>query len=194
MSEFPYSHEYYDSCENQYNPYNFTPNYYGYFNNNYCLNDSNFEPQNFQNDDQPSNLENKISALLEISTQQNQMINDLCSSYLCNDSRPSFQSDQNLNSLLNSNDFECNACQYNFKLQNEFQNGNVNHFSNNFGNGNNLDYDASEKFCSQQIQIENSQFNNHEFDLVEKMEKDSEDLLIETYKKLREQKKSNPNV
>ena len=155
MSLFPYSHEFYDSCENQYNPYSFTSNSYGYFNDNYYINNLNFEQQSFQNDDQPSNLEKSISSLLEISTQQNQMINDLCNSYLGNDSNQSFQNNQNLNSLQNSNDLEYKPCQFNFELQNEFQNQNENviHFSNNFGNGNNLAYDMSEIFCSQQIQI-----------------------------------------
>ena len=43
---------------------------------------------------------------------------------------------ENLNSLQNSNDFECNPCQFNFKLQNEFQtqHENGNNFSNEFGN------------------------------------------------------------
>ena len=79
MSQFPYSYGFYDSCENQYNPYNFTPNTYGYFNNNYCTNNLDFTPPtfqnfqdnpvctppNFQNDDQPSSLEISIQSLIE---------------------------------------------------------------------------------------------------------------------------------
>ena len=122
MSEFPQLREVYNSCENQYNPYDFTPNSCGYFNDNYSLNDLNFEPQNFQNDDQASNLENSISSLLEIATQQNQEINEWCNSYLCDNSSQNFQNNQNLNSLHNSNDFEYNPCQFNFELQNKFQN------------------------------------------------------------------------
>ena len=188
MSEFPYLREVYNSCENQHNPYDFTPNSCGYFNDNYSLNDLNFEPQNFQNDDQASNLENSISSLLEIATQQNQMINKLCNSYLCDNSNQSFQNNQNLDSLLNSNDFEYNPCQFNFEIQNEFQNQdeNVIHFSNNFGNGNNLDNNTNEKIGYQQIQNENFQINNHEFDFVDQMENDNGDLLLEKYKKIRE--------
>ena len=120
------------------------------------------------------------------------MINELCNSYFCDNSNQSFQNNQNLNSLQNSNDFECNPCQFNFELQNEFQNQNENmiHFSNNFGNGNNLDYDAIEKICPQQIQIENSQVNNYKLDFVEQMNEvydDHTDLLFETYMKQREQ-------
>ena len=92
------------------------------------------------------------------------MINELCNSYLFDNSNQCFQNNQNLNSLQNSNDFEYNPCQFNFEHQNEFQNENVIHFSNNFGNGNNLDYDTSENFCSQQIQIENPQANNYKLD------------------------------
>ena len=77
MSKFPFSYSLEFNCENQYNPYEFTPNSYRYFNNKFCVNNSNFEQQNFQNDDQPSNLKNNISSLLEISTQQNQMISVL---------------------------------------------------------------------------------------------------------------------
>lgn len=65
MSEFPHSLEFYNSCENQYNPYDFTPNSCGYFNDNFCTNNSNLEQQNFQNDDQPSNLKNTISLYLK---------------------------------------------------------------------------------------------------------------------------------
>ena len=96
MSHFLYSLQFYNSCENQYNPYDFTPNSCGYFNDNYSLNDSNFGQQTFQNDEQPSNLENSILSLLELSSQQNQSINDLCNSYLCISSS---QNNQNLNSL-----------------------------------------------------------------------------------------------
>ena len=94
------------------------------------------------------------------------MINDLCNSYLCNNSSQGFQ---NLNSIQNSNDFDYNPCQFNFELQNEFQtqNENGNNFSNEFGNGNNLNYDASEIFCSQQVQSENFQVNNYKLDFVE---------------------------
>jgi len=42
MLEFLYSHEFYNSYENQYNPFDFTSNSYGNFNDNYCTNDSNF--------------------------------------------------------------------------------------------------------------------------------------------------------
>ena len=192
MSEYPYPLEFYNSCENQYNPYDFSPNSYGYFNNNYCVNNSNFEQQNFQNNDQPSTLENSIemiSSLLELSTRQNQEINDLCNSYLCNNSSQGFQ---NLNSIQNSNDYDYNPCQFNFELQNEFQtqHENGNNFSNEFGNGNNLNHVTSENFCSQQIQIENSQFNNYKLDFVEQMNEiydDHTDLLFETYMKQREQ-------
>ena len=86
-----------------------------------------------------------------------------------------------MNSLQNSNDFECNPCQFNFELQNEFQNQeeNVNIFSNNFGNGNSFNNDMIETFGCQQIQNENFQINNHEFDFVDQMEKDNGDLLLE---------------
>ena len=80
MSNFSYSYEFYNSCENQFNPYNFTSNSYGYFNDNYCSNDSNFAPQTFQVNEQPSTLESSIETieyLLEISSQQNQMLNNL---------------------------------------------------------------------------------------------------------------------
>ena len=169
MSEFPHLREVYNSCENQYNPYDFTPNSCGYFNDNYSLNDLNFEPQNFQNDE-PLTLESNISSLLELSTKQNQSINDLCNSYLCNSSS---QHNQNLNSLQNSNDFECNQCQFNFEFQDEFQNRdeNVNQFSNNFGNRNCFNNDTIENFGYQQIQNENVHINNHEFDFVDQMEK-----------------------
>lgn len=126
MSEFPHLCEFYNSCENQYNLYDFTLNSYGCFNDNYSLNNSNFEQQSFQNDDQPSNLENSILSLLEISTQQNQMINDLCNSYLGDNSSQNFQNNQNLNSLQNSNDFEHNLCHFNLELENEFQTQNEN--------------------------------------------------------------------
>ena len=61
--------------------------------------------------------------------------------------------------------------------------------SNEFGDRNNLDYDTSEIFCSQQIQIENSQVNNYKLDFVEQMNEvydDHTDLLFETYMKQRE--------
>ena len=188
MSEFPFSYSIEFNYENQYNPYEFTPNSYGYFNNNFCVNNSNFEQQNFQNNDQPSTLENSIemiSSLLELSTRQNQEINDLCNSYLCNNSSQGFQ---NLNSIQNSNDFDCNPCQLNFEFQNEFQNQdeNVNQFSNNFGNGNSFNNDTIENLDYQQIQNENFQINNHEFDFVDEMEKDNGDLLLEKYKTYRE--------
>ena len=103
MSEFPfpYSLEFYNSCENQYNPYAFILNSYEYFNKNYFSNDLDFAPQSFQSNEQPSNLENCISSLLEISTQQNQEINEMCNSYSCNNSNQSFQNNQDLNSLQN---------------------------------------------------------------------------------------------
>ena len=76
------------------------------------------------------------------------MINELFNSYLCDNSNQSFQNNQNLNSLQNSNYFECNPCQFNFELQNEFQNQdeNVIQFSNNFGNGNSFNNDTIENF------------------------------------------------
>ena len=43
-----------------------------------------------------------------------------------------------------------------------------------------------EYFGYQQIQNENFQINNHEFDFVDEMEKDNEDLLLEKYKTYRE--------
>jgi len=64
MAEFPNPHEFYNSYENQYNPFenqynqsDFTSNSYGYFNDNYCINESNWAPQNFQNNDEPTALE-----------------------------------------------------------------------------------------------------------------------------------------
>ena len=196
MSEFPFSYSLEFNCENQYNPYEFTPNSYGYFNN-FCVNNSNFEQQNFQNDDQRSTLENRIemiSSLLELSTRKNQEINDLCNSYLCNNSSRGFQ---NLNSIQNSNDYDYNPCQFNFELQNEFQtqHENGNNFSNEFGNGNNLNHVTSENFCSQQIQIENSQFNNYKLDFVEKMNEiydDHTNSLFETYMKQHEKQNQIP--
>ena len=135
MSQFPYSYGFYDSCENQYNPYNFTPNTYGYFNNNYCTNNLDFTPPtfqnfqdnpvctppNFQNDDQPSTLQTHVESLLEMSIQQNKEINELCKLYMCNNSSESFQNNQNSISHPNSNDSDYNTCQFNFELQNEFQ-------------------------------------------------------------------------
>ena len=119
MSNFSYPHEFYDSCENQFHPYNFTSNSYGYFNDNYCSNDSIFASETFQHNEQPSTLENSIQtieSLLEISTQQNQMLNNLCNSYLLNNSSQGFQNNQNFNSLQNSIDFDYNPCQINFEL------------------------------------------------------------------------------
>lgn len=66
------------------------------------------------------------------------MINGLYNSYFCNNSSQRFQ---NLNSIPNSNDFDYNPCQFNFELQNvktQYENGN--NFSNEFGNGNNLNH------------------------------------------------------
>ena len=125
MSNFSYPHEFYDSCENQYNPYNFTSNSYGYFNDNYCSNDSNFASQTFQHNEQPSTLENSIQtieSLLEISTQQDQMLTNLCNSYLLNNSSQGFQNNRNFNSLQTSSDFNYNPCQINFELQNSSSN------------------------------------------------------------------------
>jgi len=88
--------------------------------------------------------------LLDLSTQQNQKINDFCNSYLCNNSSQRFQNNQNFNSLQTSDDFDYNLGQYNFELQNKFQNqnGNVNHFLNEFSNGNNFKSGATDNFCS----------------------------------------------
>ena len=185
MSEFPFSYSLEFNCENQYNPYEFTPKSYGYINNKFCVNNSNFEQQNFQNDDQPSTLENSIemiSSLLELSTRKNQEINDLYNSYLCNNSSQGFQ---NLNSIQNSNDYDYNLCQFNFELQNEFQTEqeNGNNFSNEFGNENSFNCDTIENFGYQQIQSENFQVNNHKFDFVVQMNEmynDHMDLVFET--------------
>jgi len=96
MAEFP--NEFYNSYENQYNPYenqynqfDFTSNSYGYFNDNYCVNKSNWAPQNFQNNDEPIALDKQLESLLESSTQQNQKLSELCSSYKCNNSSKEFQ-------------------------------------------------------------------------------------------------------
>ena len=117
-----------------------------------------------------------------MSTQQNQEINELCNLYMCNNSSESFQNNQNSISPPNSNDFDYNPCQFNFELQNEFQirNGNVNHFSNDFGNGNNFNCGASENLCSQQFQHETSRVNNYKFDFVEQTNE------IDDYLKFRE--------
>jgi len=64
--------------------------------------------------------------------------------------------------------------------------GNVNKFSNGFGNGNNFNCGANEIFYSQQFQIENSHVNNNKFDFVEQMNEiydNLKDLLFETYLK-----------
>ena len=135
MSQFSYPHEFYNSCENQYNPYNFTPNTYGYFNNNYCTSNldytpptfQNFQdnpvctPPNFQNDDQPSTLETRVESLLEMSIQQNEEINELCNLYMCNNSSESFQNNQNSISPQNSNDSDYNLCQFNLNSKKNFK-------------------------------------------------------------------------
>ena len=59
MNGFSYPHEFYNGCNNQYNPYDFPSNSYGYYNNNHCENDFDYNPcQNnfeFQNDFQNQN-------------------------------------------------------------------------------------------------------------------------------------------
>jgi len=94
MAEFSYSNEFYNSYENQHSPYekiynlfDFTSNSYGYFNDNYCISDS----QNFQNNDEHSALDKQLEFLLESSIQQNQRLTELCNSYKCNNSSKEFQ-------------------------------------------------------------------------------------------------------
>jgi len=98
MVEFPNSNEFYNSYENQYNPFenqynsfDFTPNSYGYFHDNYCINDSSYTPQTFQNNDEPTALEKQAKSLLESSIQQNQKLSELCNLYKCNNSSNEFQ-------------------------------------------------------------------------------------------------------
>jgi len=227
MAGFPYSNEFCNSYENQYNPFenqynsfDFTPNSYGYFNDNYRINDSSYTPQNFQNNDEPTAVDKQLESLLESSIQQNQKPTVLCNSYKCNNSSkefqiPSqnqhstfetrmksllepitqqkntdlyctftsdnssqgFQFNQNSVSIQNCQHFD--LCQNNFEFQNE--NENVNHFLNNFDNGNSYNNNAFDNFCSQQFQIENSQINNSGFDLTER---EYENFLLRTLNKV----------
>jgi len=240
MAGFPYSNEFYNSYENQYNPFenqynqfDFTTYSYGYFNDNYCINESNWAPQAFQNNDEPTALEKQAKSLLETSIQQNQKLRELCNLYKCNNSSNEFQipspnfqcQDQHstfenrIKSLLepitqrknivldcaftsdnssqgfqlNQNSVSSQNCQYfdlcqnNFEFQNEFQiqNENVNHFRNNFDNGNCFNNGAFDNFCSQHFQNENSQFQNLGFDLTDK---EYENFLLETLNKVRNNK------
>jgi len=89
MVEYP--NEFYNSYENQYNSFDFTPNSYGYFNDNYCINDSSYAPQNFQNNDKPTVLDKQLESLLESSIPQNKNQTKLCNSYKCNNSSKEFQ-------------------------------------------------------------------------------------------------------
>jgi len=89
--EFPYSYKFCNSYDNQYNPFDFTSNSYRYFNDNYCINDSNCVPQNFQDNDEPLSLEKQVESLLYLSIQQKQRITKLCNSYKCNNSSQEFQ-------------------------------------------------------------------------------------------------------
>jgi len=230
MAGFPFPNEFYNSYENQYNSFDFTPNSYGYFHDNYCINDSSYTPQILQKNDEPTALEKQVESILESSIQQNQMLTELCNSYKCGNSSNEFQiSPQNfqsqdhhstfenrIKSLLEpitqqkNIDFDCtftsnnssqgfqfnpnsvssqncqhfDPCQNNFEFQNEFQiqNENVNHFRNNFDNGNCFNNGAFDNFCSPQFQIENSQINNPGFDLSER---EYENFLLETLNKVR---------
>ena len=52
-----------------------------------------------------------------------------------------------------------------------------------------------DNFCSQQVQIENSQVNNYKLDFIEQMDEiynDHTDLLFETYMKQREKQSQIP--
>jgi len=67
MAEFPYSNEFYNSYENQYNLYknefDFTSNSYGYFIDNYCIYVSSYAPQNFQDNDENTALDEQLESL-----------------------------------------------------------------------------------------------------------------------------------
>jgi len=108
--------------------------------------------QNFQN--QHSTFETRMKSLLEPITQQKKI--DLYCTFTSDSSSQGFQFNQN--SVLIQNCQHFYLCQNNFEFQNEFQNQNenVNHFLNNFDNGNSFNKDALDNFCSQQFQIENS--------------------------------------
>ena len=157
MSKFSFSNEFYNSCDNQFNPYNFTPNSYGYSNNNYCTNNSGFAQQNFQNENRPLTLEEKLDLMLE----QVKTFVDLR-----NNSSRGFQYNQNMNSLQNSNGFDYNPYQFNFQFQNEsqIQNENVNHFSNDFGYGNNFNHDGdfNNSHCTNNPDFKPQNFQNDE--------------------------------
>jgi len=59
----------------------------------------------------------------------------------------------------------------------------VNHFLNNFDNGNNFNNDVFDNFCSQQFQIENSQINNLGFDLTKR---EYDNFMLGTLNKVRD--------
>jgi len=93
MAGFPYSNEFYNSYENPYNPFenkynsfDFTSSSYEYFNDNYCINESNWTPQNFQNNDEPTALDKQVESLLESSIHKNQKLSELCNLCKCNNS------------------------------------------------------------------------------------------------------------
>jgi len=123
-------------------------------------------PQKFQN--QHSTFETRIKSLLEPITQQKNI--DLYCTFTSENSSQGFQFNQNSDLSQNCQHVDYNLCQNNFEFQNDFQNQNenVDHFLNNFDNGNSFNNNAFDNFCSQHFQNENSQIQNPGFDLTER--------------------------
>jgi len=130
--------------------------------------------QNFQN--QHSTFETRMKSLLEPITKQKNI--DLYCTFTSDNSSQGFQFNQNSVSIQNFQHFD--LCQNNFEFQN--QNENVNHFLNNFDNGNSFNNDAFDNFCSPQFQIENSQINNPGFNLTKR---EYENFFLGTLNKVR---------
>jgi len=150
-----------------------------------CNNSSNefqIPSQNFQSQDQHSTFETRIKSLLEPITQQKNI--DLDCTFTSDNSSQGFQFNQNGVSSQNCQHFDLR--QNNFEFQNKFQiqNENVNHFLNNFNNGNSFNNGAFDNFCSQHFQNENSHFQNPGFDLTER---EYENFLLRTLNKVRNQ-------
>lgn len=80
MAGFPYSHEFYNSFENQYNPYEFTSNSYANFSENYCTNaepsfyncsENNYNPYEFTPNSYGNFYENNFENDFSMPNEQN---------------------------------------------------------------------------------------------------------------------------
>lgn len=153
MNGFSYLHEFHNGCDNQYNPYDFTLNSYGYYNNNLYMSNT-YDPISYNSNFAPQNLhKNKGPTVLESILKNREYV---------------LKNNPNSYSLQILNDY--NPCQNNFEFQNGFQNqnGNINHSFNNFDNGNNFNNGGSENFYSQQSVFPQNENHNSTKSSLEK--------------------------